>query len=161
MARRPRRPEELLHLLTRAERLSVERIRSVLDEFGCSVEAWRVLDLLSDGTGHTMTAVAGHAFLPAPTLTKLVDQLVDQNLVFRRVDPRDRRRVLAQLTPRGLERWQQVSGAVRARWAEAGPLTPEDEDVLRRLLARLGERWEETPDGVTTARAGRAAERGR
>ncbi|MEU0910633.1 MarR family winged helix-turn-helix transcriptional regulator [Streptomyces althioticus] len=161
MARRPRRPEELLHLLTRAERLSVERIRSALDEFGCSVEAWRVLDLLSDGAGHNMTAVADHAFLPAPTLTKLVDQLVDDNLVFRRADPADRRRVLAQLTPRGLERWQQVSRAVRAQWAAAEPLAPEDEDALRTLLARLGDAWEEAPAGVTGAGAGRAAGRGR
>jgi hypothetical protein len=28
-------------------------------------------------------------------LTKLIDQLVDQNLVYRRVDPLDRRRILA------------------------------------------------------------------
>ncbi len=81
--------------------------------------------------------------------------------MFRRIDPRDRRRVLAQLTPRGLERWQQVSGAVRAEWAEAGPLTPKDEDVLRTLLARLGDAWEEAPDGVTTGRAGSAVGRGR
>ncbi|MEU2565244.1 MarR family winged helix-turn-helix transcriptional regulator [Streptomyces althioticus] len=162
MARRPRQPEELLHLLTRAERLSVERIRSVLDEFGCTAEAWRVLDLLSDGAGHNMTAVAEHAFLPAPTLTKLVDQLVDDNLVFRRIDPADRRRVLAQLTPRGLERWQQVSRAVRARWAEAEPLAPEDEDALRTLLARLGDAWEGTPaEGITRAAAARVVGRGR
>lgn len=132
------RPQELLRLLTRAERLSVRRVRSVLDEFDCSVEAWRVLDLLSDGQGHNMTALAEHAFLPAPTLTKLVDQLVDQNLVFRRVDPADRRRVLAHLTPRGTRRWQLLAREVRFDWAKLeAPLADEDGELLARLLDRL------------------------
>ena len=74
------RPQDLLQLLTRAERLSVRRVQSVLDEFDCSVEAWRVLALLSEG-GHHMSAIADCTSMPAPTLTKLVDQLVDQKRV--------------------------------------------------------------------------------
>ncbi|MGW0842365.1 MarR family winged helix-turn-helix transcriptional regulator [Streptomyces sp. NPDC002787] len=161
-----RRPEELLHLLTRAERLSVRRVQSVLDEFDCSVEAWRVLDLLSDGQGRNMTALAEHAFLPAPSLTKLIDQLVDQNLVFRRVDPTDRRRVLAHLTPRGMERRQLLDREVRADWAELGPLlAEEDGERLELLLDRLARTLEEgTADGqgrVSAARAERAVGRAR
>ncbi|CAM5569687.1 hypothetical protein SCYAM73S_03356 [Streptomyces cyaneofuscatus] len=94
-----RQPQDLLHLLTRAERLAARRIQSVLDAYDCSVDAWRVLDPLSGDEGRGMTALAEDAALPAPTLTKLIDQLVDQNVVFRRVDPADRRRVLVQLTP--------------------------------------------------------------
>ncbi|GAA2417874.1 MarR family transcriptional regulator [Streptomyces coeruleofuscus] len=156
-----RRPHELLHLLTRAERLSVRRVQSVLDEFDCSVEAWRVLDLLSDGEGHHMTAVADHAFLPAPSLTKLIDQLVDQNLVFRRVDPADRRRVLVQLTPRGMGRRQRLSRAVLADWGEPEPLLAEDEEeqletLLNLLAGALGGSGK-----VTTARGERAVGRAR
>ncbi|MCT9079800.1 MarR family winged helix-turn-helix transcriptional regulator [Streptomyces fulvoviolaceus] len=156
-----RRPQELLHLLTRAERLSVRRVQSVLDEFDCSVEAWRVLDLLSDGQGHNMTALADHAFLPAPSLTKLIDHLVDQNLVYRRVDPADRRRVLAHLTPRGVQRWQQLVREVRADWAELEPLLgdlgEEEGARLETLLDRLAATLEEGRSRVTTTRAvGRA-----
>lgn len=155
-----RRPQELLHLLTRAERLSVRRVQSVLDEFDCSVEAWRVLDLLSDGQGHNMAALADHAFLPAPSLTKLIDQLVDQNLVFRRVDPADRRRVLACLTPRGTQRWQQLVRGVRTDWAELEPLlTDETGERLDTLLDRLAEALE--GGRVTTGRGERAVGRGR
>jgi DNA-binding MarR family transcriptional regulator len=148
-----RRPQDLLHLLTRAERLSVRRVQCVLDEFDCSIEAWRVLDLLSDGKGHHMTALADHAFLPAPTLTKLIDQLVDDNVVFRRADPADRRRVLAQLTPRGMRRLQRLSRAVRADWGESESLLAEDEEEqLKTLLDQLAGALE--ADGtVTTARA--------
>ncbi|WP_329223382.1 MarR family transcriptional regulator [Streptomyces sp. NBC_01485] len=170
-----RRPLELLRLLTRAERLAVRRLQSVLDEFDCSVEAWRVLDLLSDGQGHHMTAVADHAFLPAPSATKLIDQLVDQNLVFRRVDPADRRRVLACLTPRGMHRRQRLLREVRADWAELEPLLLEEDEGEERggrpagLLERLDRLAGVLEDGggvtargdVTTTRAERAVERGR
>ncbi|OPG04990.1 MarR family transcriptional regulator [Streptomyces sp. GKU 895] len=130
----PRQPRDLVQLLTRAERLAARRLQAVLDEEGCSLDAWRVLGLLSDGQGHHMTALAEAAFLPAPTLTKLVDHLVDQNVVHRRVDPLDRRRILAHLTPRGQEYWRRVDRAVRADWPA---LSDGDEELLRGLLERL------------------------
>jgi DNA-binding MarR family transcriptional regulator len=130
----PRQPRDLVQLLTRAERLAARRLQAVLDEEGCSLDAWRVLGLLSDGQGHHMTAIAEAAFLPPPTLTKLVDHLVDQNLVHRRVDPLDRRRILAHLTPRGQEYWRRVDRAVRADWPV---LSDGDEELLRGLLERL------------------------
>ncbi|WP_416984906.1 MarR family winged helix-turn-helix transcriptional regulator [Streptomyces sp. T028] len=161
----PKGPRELLRLLTRAERLSVRRVQSVLNEFDCSAEAWRVLDLLSDGQGHNMTALADHAFLPAPSLTKLMDHLVDQNLVYRRVDPADRRRVLAHLTPRGMQRWQILAREVRTDWAELEPgLTDGETEQLHLLLDRLAdalERTRTTEGRVTTARGERAVGRAR
>lgn len=163
-----RQPQDLLHLLTRAERLAARRIQSVLDAFDCSVEAWRVLDLLSGDEGRSMTALAEDAALPAPTLTKIVDQLVDQNLVFRRVDPTDRRRVLVQLTPRGLRRRRQLSRAVRAEWGPSVPgLTEDEEDQLLPLLGRLSGALAQgggsggSGEGATTAAAGNPVGRAR
>ncbi|MBD0842965.1 MarR family winged helix-turn-helix transcriptional regulator [Streptomyces sp. TRM68416] len=130
------RPHDLMQLLTRAERTAARRLQAVLDEEGCSLDAWRVLALLSDGRGHHMTGIAEAVFLPPPTLTKLVDHLVDQNLVHRRVDPLDRRRILAHLTPRGQEYWRRVDRAVRADWPT---LTDADGELLRTLLDRLAE----------------------
>ncbi|PSM40711.1 MarR family transcriptional regulator [Streptomyces dioscori] len=131
-----RRSKDLAHLLTRAERLAARLLRGALEEHGCTLDAWRVLSLLSDGEGHPMTAVAEEAFLPPATLTKLVDHLVDQNLVHRRVDPLDRRRILAHLTPRGETYWRRVDREVRTRWpARSGG--EGDEELLRGLLLRL------------------------
>jgi DNA-binding MarR family transcriptional regulator len=81
-----------------------------------------------------MTAVAEAAFLPPATLTKLVDQLVDQNLVHRRVDPLDRRRILAHLTPRGQTYWRRLDREVRAR---CPVLSDGEDELLRGLLERL------------------------
>jgi DNA-binding MarR family transcriptional regulator len=145
MSTSSRLPHDLMQLLTRAERLAARRLQTVLEEEGCSVETWRVLSLLSDGSGHHMTVVAEAAFLPAPSLTKLVDHLVDQNLVHRRVDPLDRRRILAHLTPRGREYWRRVDRAVRADWPSLGD---GDEELLRALLNRFASTLDRTASRV-------------
>jgi DNA-binding MarR family transcriptional regulator len=129
-SRSARQPQDLMRLLTRAERLAARRLEAVLDEDGCSLDAWRVLALLSDGEGHHMTAVAEAAFLPPATLTKLVDQLVDH----RRVDPLDRRRILAHLTPRGQTYWRHLDREVRTR---CPVLSDGEDELLRGLLERL------------------------
>ncbi|WP_228553933.1 MarR family winged helix-turn-helix transcriptional regulator [Catenulispora pinisilvae] len=80
---------DLVHLLSLAEHRAVHRQTALLQAQGegCSIEQWRVLNLLADGQGHTMTEVAKYALLPAPTATKLIDRLVTDNLVYRRPDP--------------------------------------------------------------------------
>jgi DNA-binding MarR family transcriptional regulator len=141
-SRSARQPQDLMRLLTRAERLAARRLEAVLDEDGCSLDAWRVLVLLSVGEGHHMTAVAEAAFLPPATLTKLVDQLVDQNLVHRRVDPLDRRRILAHLTPRGQTYWRRLDREVRAR---CPVLSDGEDELLRGLLERLADTLDAAP----------------
>ena len=64
-----RRDEDLAHLLSQAERRVTERLSARLEAEGLTLAQWRVLSLLSDGTGHTMTEAAEFAMLPAPTLT--------------------------------------------------------------------------------------------
>lgn len=93
--------ENLAWLLSRAAHQLTRRLCAVLEAEGLTPGQWWVLDLLSDGAGHTMSEAADYAMLPAPTLTKAVDQLVAANPVSRRADRHDRRRVLIYLTTRG------------------------------------------------------------
>jgi DNA-binding MarR family transcriptional regulator len=92
---------DLAYLLSRAERQLTRRVAVVLAEEGCTVEQWRVLAAVAGASGRPMTETAEDAMLPAPSLTKLVDRMVADNLVHRRADPSDRRRVLLHLAPRG------------------------------------------------------------
>ncbi|GIJ32820.1 MarR family winged helix-turn-helix transcriptional regulator [Verrucosispora sp. WMMD703] len=129
---------DLLPLLTRAERLLSRRVGGVLAAESLSIEAWRVLCLLADGLGHPMSEVAAEASLPPGTLTKLVDQLVDRNLVFRRIDPVDRRRIRAYLTARGRREHERVDAEIRADLA--GLSMTDDTDLaglLDALITRL------------------------
>ncbi|WP_036372113.1 MarR family winged helix-turn-helix transcriptional regulator [Micromonospora sp. ATCC 39149] len=138
MSEVPATPVDLLRALTRAERLLARRVGAVLATEGLSVEAWRVLCLLADGQGHPMSEVATEESLPPGTLTKLIDQLVDQNLVYRRIDPQDRRRIRAYLTARGRREQERLDALVRA---DLGVLTTEDDALagaLSALVDRLG-----------------------
>ncbi|MET7947125.1 MarR family winged helix-turn-helix transcriptional regulator [Micromonospora sp. NPDC005324] len=145
----PGAPADLLRSLTRAERLLSRRLGAVLADDAISIEAWRVLCLLADGQGHPMSEVSAEASLPPGTLTKLVDQLVDRNLVFRRIDPIDRRRIRAYLTTRGRHEHARLDERVRASIAELGitemgvaqtsePGTPPAANLVRQLDDLIG-----------------------
>lgn len=114
------------------------RIEAALGPDGPTLEQWRVLALLADGTGRPMTEIAGHAMVPAPTLTRIVDRLVDRALVYRRADETDRRRVLVFLSEHGHRTYAQLAPAV-AGVADAlvGELGAQDADRLAQLLERV------------------------
>jgi len=124
--------QQLSHALSQAEHRVSRELAAVLDAEGLSVEAWRVLELLADGLGHPMTELAEFALLPAPTLTRLVDRLVADNLAHRRADPADGRRVLVRLTPRGRALHERV--ALRLE-AEHDAIVARAADELARLGA--------------------------
>ncbi|GAB4050573.1 MarR family winged helix-turn-helix transcriptional regulator [Catellatospora paridis] len=129
---------DLLQLITHAERLLQRRLSAILRAEQCPPEAWRVLALLAAEGGRPMTEVADGAFLPPGTLTKVVDQLVEHSLVYRRVDPLDRRRIRAYLSPRGRQLHDRIAAQVRGSIAELA--MPEGErDQLAALLGALSD----------------------
>jgi DNA-binding MarR family transcriptional regulator len=131
----------LLGLLARAEYRATRRLETALRDANLTAEQWRVLTLLADGTGHPMTEIAGYAMVPAPTLTKIVDRLIDRTLVHRRIDPADRRRVLVFLTSRGAELFNELTSEVELVEREIADLIGEADAVrLGDLLNRLAER---------------------
>ncbi len=129
---------DLTHELSRAERLLAGRMSALLDGENCTLEEWRVLKILSDGQGHIMTEIADFAMLPAPTLTKLMDRMVSQSLVYRRADERDRRRVLAYLADRGRALYERASAVLTAAEAELTASLGDDGE-LSRWLNRLAD----------------------
>ena len=91
----------LAYLLTEAERGVNRGLAEALAGEGMTVEQWRILRALSDGYGHSMGDLATAVLMPHPTLTKAVDRLIDEALVYRRQDETDRRRVAVFLAKRG------------------------------------------------------------
>jgi DNA-binding MarR family transcriptional regulator len=104
---------DLVGLLSRAERCVTARLVTVLEEQGSSLDDWRILSLLREGAERPMSAVAEATMLPPPTLTKRVDRLVAANLVHRRMDDTDRRRVLVVLAPRGRAVYERLAPLVQ------------------------------------------------
>jgi DNA-binding MarR family transcriptional regulator len=119
-ARRTAHDRDLAHLLSRAERLPPARLAALLEPENCTFDEWRVLKILADGHGHVMTEIADSALLAAPTLTKLMDRMVYDGLVYRRADSRDRRRVLAYLALAGRDLYERAAAIVAAELAALG-----------------------------------------
>jgi DNA-binding MarR family transcriptional regulator len=129
--------EELVLALSDAERRVTRRISPVLALHDCTTERWRALTLLSRGSGHSMSELAEFTQLPPASLTRLVDGLVADNLVHRKADPRDRRRVIVHITPRGQALQRRLAEAIAAeRDAIFGDV---DEHQLGQLLDSLAE----------------------
>ncbi|QJY49302.1 MarR family winged helix-turn-helix transcriptional regulator [Pseudonocardia broussonetiae] len=124
-------------LLGRAEYLVARRIEAVVATDGLTIDQWRVLDLLSDGGGHTMSGIAAAVGVPSPTLTKLVDRLVDTARVYRLADARDRRRVLVFLSDEGHAVHTRLSPAVRDVEADVLGGVGGDAPALLDLLDQL------------------------
>ncbi|MDX1892170.1 MarR family winged helix-turn-helix transcriptional regulator [Mycolicibacterium sp. 050158] len=74
-----------------------------------TLEGWRVLGALRHGDGSTMSEMSAAMAIPPPTLTRIVDKLVDGGFVLRRVDAADRRRVLIYLSARGKTKVRKLS----------------------------------------------------
>lgn len=111
-------------LLRRAEHAQHAAIQPALAEHGVSLEHWHLLAVLAARPGLGMSELASLALLPAATVTRHMDRLVERALVVRHVDPADRRRVVAALSARG--------GALVAE------VRAIETDLEARLATRLG-----------------------
>jgi DNA-binding MarR family transcriptional regulator len=91
----------LLLLLKQAERRIELGLLPQLDELALTIEQWRVMSALHEEPGQPMSALAEAAVLPAASLTRHVDKLVERGLVLRRIHPDDKRRIVTALSPVG------------------------------------------------------------
>ncbi|EGD43890.1 transcriptional regulator, MarR family [Nocardioidaceae bacterium Broad-1] len=119
---------DLAVLLARAQRRIERALAEVYADFDLTAEQWRILSVLLDEPGQTMTRLADGAALPAGTLTRHVDRLAERGLVLRKVHAEDKRRAVVALSPVGAS----VAREIRAR-QQTEPVV----DVVRDLRAVL------------------------
>lgn len=94
-------PTSVTLRLKQAELVLRRALGPGLSGHGITFEQWQVLAALLENPGQRMTDLAEAAMLPAATLTRHVDRLVERALVIRRVDSGDKRRALVALSTRG------------------------------------------------------------
>ncbi len=88
---------EVVPLLMRAIREQMRSHRAA----EVSVPQFRALAFIEKHPGTSLTDVAAHIGLTLPSMSKLIDGLVERKLAKREFDAVDRRRVTLGLTPRG------------------------------------------------------------
>ncbi len=116
---------DLVELLATTSRQVTRGATEALAEDGGTLEGYRVLRMLAARPGATMGQLAAALQLPGPTVTRVVDALVDAALVYRLPDTDDGRRVLVHL-----------SGVGRARLSRWEALVRAHEDAVTALLGR-------------------------
>lgn len=130
----------LAHLLSQVESRVTRRLVAVLHANDCELAEWRVLRLLADSPGKPMSEIKDFVLLPGPTLTKLIDRMVADNLVYRRGDFADRRRVLVFPAPQGLAKYEIIRAAVDSDQMElAERIGDKQLGELTRALSRVAE----------------------
>jgi DNA-binding MarR family transcriptional regulator len=130
--------EHLAYLLAQANREVNRQLEMRLSEEGVPVEQWRILKVLSDGRGHSMGELAEAVLLNHPTLTKMIDRMVSDALVYRAQDPEDRRRVLMFISDRGRVLCRRLNSlAVRQEEHLAESYGDKATNELKRLLENL------------------------
>jgi len=92
---------ELIDTLTVTQRLLARDLSSLLEEEGTTLDQWRILRSLTIDQGRSMGELAVSLEIPHPTLTRLVDGLVDFSYLYRTQSGPDRRRVSIHLSDRG------------------------------------------------------------
>lgn len=112
-----------------------------------SVPQFRALGFVNRRADASLSDVADHLGLALPSVSKLIDKLVERGLMTRETAPDDRRRLILALTPAGQSILQAAVQATQARLAEQlAALSPEENalvseamHLLRRAFAPEGD----------------------
>lgn len=105
--------EELAEILGAARRAAHE-MNLILAEDGLREDLWRILMRLSQADGVSMGDISVSQAIPSATTTRLVDELTDSGLVFRRPSPDDGRKAIVHLSQRGIEKLQRANTLLSA-----------------------------------------------
>ena len=123
----------LFHLLVAVGRMRDTHMDRQLRDIGLNVGRHRTLAVIYSFQPCTMTKLADVSSIDRTTLTRIVDQLVEQELVDRVKSPVDRRQVTLAMTPLGGELYARSCHMVAQQNRHALEGIP---DAVKRSLVR-------------------------
>ncbi|MBB3083923.1 MarR family winged helix-turn-helix transcriptional regulator [Geodermatophilus sabuli] len=134
----PGSPASHVDLLRRAASGLTSRLEEILGADDLTLDQWRVLRTLTEQGPLSMSDLSALTHVTGPTLTRIVDRLVERALLYRNVDAADRRRVLVHAAERGSALCRSLAPRVAdAERDGLAPLSDAEARTLRRLLERL------------------------
>lgn len=103
-----------------------------------STEQWVIIDQLYHENGLSQTDIASGSYKNAPTVSRIIDLLVDKGYVERQRFKNDRRRYKIFLTPSGRELHEQLLPHVlELREQTWQGLSDDDWENLKRILGKI------------------------
>jgi DNA-binding MarR family transcriptional regulator len=125
---------ETVPLVMRTVRAEMRRHRAA----DLSVPQFRALTFLNRQAGASLSEVAEHIGLTLPSMSTLVNGLVERKLILRNTDSVDRRRVTLTLTTRGQSVLEAAHDATQAALAEKlFALSAQDRVVVLQAMQAL------------------------
>ena len=135
-AQTPRLDDQLCFAVYAASRAIVQAYRPMLSELGLTYPQFLVLLVLWETDDCTVGELGERLMLDSGTLTPLLKRLERSELVERRRDPGDERRVRVRLTPAGHALGPRAANAHAALLC-AAPWSPDDLAGLRDRLKAI------------------------
>jgi DNA-binding MarR family transcriptional regulator len=130
--------EYLLFLLAACSASASAGFHSIVRAHGLRVPEWRALACLHDTDGQMITRLAALALMEQSAMTRVIERMEERDLVVRRGDTRDRRRVRVHLTPAGRQMVGKLIAKARSHEAQILALLPADQrPALKPILAAL------------------------
>lgn len=131
-------PRSHVDLLRQATVGLAFRVEKILLHHRLTLDQWRVLRALADNGPLSMSDLGSRTRISGPTLTRVVDRLVERSLIYRNVDAADRRRVLVHVAERGRVLHRSLAPRIdEAEQTGLSALSDAEAATLRRLLERL------------------------
>ncbi|HKT75789.1 MAG TPA: MarR family transcriptional regulator [Sphingobium sp.] len=93
--------ESLAGTLLAAREAVMAPIRPMLRDANVTEQQWRVLRVLVEHDSLDARSIASAALLHAPSVTRILKELLDRGLIERRVDPNDSRRSIVSISDAG------------------------------------------------------------
>ena len=131
-------PMELL----RAREAAMARFRPMLLDHGLTEQQWRVIRVVAGHRNLDAGRIAQQSFLLAPSLSRILQFLENNNLISRRVDNNDNRRAVFALSAKGRRLFEKIAPNSEALYAKI------EQDFGPRNLKRLYELLSEFIDSL-------------
>jgi MarR family transcriptional regulator, organic hydroperoxide resistance regulator len=133
-----RMKDQLAYMIASINRQLEAELEERLRPGGVPIEQYRILEVLDASEPAAMGEIAQQSLIDAPTLTKIIDKMVAEALVYRAPDPNDRRRVLILTAPGGKALFKRLRGVSTAQEQRIVDLLEGDKAAaLRNLLKEL------------------------
>ena len=123
----------LASLMARTGRKVTGRLTAELRSIGLSLDAWLVLNMLVTEGSRSMGEIADSLVLNVATATKLIDRMVNDNLVYRKPHHKDRRIVEIFPSDAGVIRHEVAKKLVAKEQTDLEKSVPD----LARLMQQL------------------------
>lgn len=130
--------DQLAYMIASVNRQLESELEERLRPGGVPIEQFRILEALDANEKMAMGEIASVSLVEPATLTKIVDRMVSEGLVYRAPDPDDRRRVLILTAPAGKALYRRLRGVSSAQEQRIASSLPSDKaDELKTLLRQL------------------------